>query len=122
MAAETIVTKSNKTGREVETGKPDVLKTDQLQDLVSALGEEMCVQKIQAQVMVDFRSMIRSKLESGDHENEEFNYSVDEIAQADYSDWKPETRQRKSPEEKAAELLSKLTPDEIKAALAKVQG
>lgn len=114
---EQIVTKSNKAGREVSTNAPDVLKTDQLTDLVNALGEELVVAKLKAQLMVDFRSMVRGKLESFD-DNGDPRYSDEEVSQADYTDWKPETRNRKSAEEKAAELLSKLSPDQIKAALA----
>ena len=114
---EQIVTKSNKAGREVTTNAPEVLKTDALSELVNALGEELVIQKLKAQLMVDFRSMVRGKLESYD-DNGDPRYSDEDVAQADYSDWKPETRSRKSAEEKAAELLSKLSPDQIKAALA----
>lgn len=121
MSNEAIETKSNKTGRTVETQIPDVLKTDKLSALVEALGEEMCVNKIQAQLKVDFRSKVRSMLEAGDLENEDYTYAEADIAGMDFSDWKPETRVRKSAEEKAAELLSKLSPDQIKAALAKAE-
>jgi hypothetical protein len=119
--ADTIVTKSNKANREVETQMPDVLKASSLAELVNALGEEMIVSKVQAQITVDFRSMIRSRLEATDDNNDP-RYTDEEIAQGDYSDWKPETRQRKSAEERAAELLSKLSPDQVKAALAMAEG
>lgn len=119
--SETIVTKSNKVNREVETQTPDVLKTDKLSELINTLGEEMIVAKVQAQLTVDFRSMIRSRLEAAD-DNGDPRYTDDEIAGGDYGDWKPETRQRKSAEERAAELLSKLSPDQVKAALAMAEG
>lgn len=116
-----IVTKSNKVNREVETATPAVLQTGKLSDLVEALGEEMCVQKIQAQLTVDFRSMVRGKLESVD-DNGDPRYTDEEIINGDYTDWKPETRVRKSAEERAAELLSKLSPEQIKAAMALAEG
>lgn len=119
--ADTIVTKSNKANREVTTQMPDVLKTDQLTELVNVLGEEMVVSKVQAQLTVDFRSMVRSRLEATD-DNGDPRYTDEEIVNGDYADWKPETRQRKSAEERAAELLSKLTPDQVKAALAIAEG
>jgi hypothetical protein len=119
--AETIVTKSNKANREVTTAMPSVLQTDKLAVLVNILGEEMVVQKVQAQLTVDFRSLIRSKLESTD-DNGDPRYTDEEIANGDYGDWKPEARTRKSAEERAAELLSKLSPDQVKAALAMVEG
>lgn len=114
-----IITKSNKEGREVTTSMPTVLDPEiSLKELIEALGEEMSKSKIQSQLTVDFRSRVRGQLEAKD-DNEEYRYSEDEIATADYTDWVPETRTRKSAEEKAADILGKLSPDQIKAALAK---
>ena len=47
-----------------------------------------------------------------------FTHSDDAILAMDFSDWKPELRVRKSKEERAAEALKGMTPDQIKAALA----
>lgn len=121
MANAKLETKSNKTGRIVETTTPDVLTSAvSLDSIISALGEDLAKAKIQAQLKVDFRSQIRTKLESKD-DNEDFRYSDDDITSVDYSDWVPELRTRKSPEEKAADALGKLAndPDAVKAALAK---
>ena len=119
MSEKTIETKSNKSGRTVNTNCPDVLDPEiSFSDLVSALGEDLAKNKIQAQLKVDFRSQIRTKLESKD-DNDDYRYSEDDIVSEDYSGWVPELRVRKSPEEKAADILGKLSPDEAKAALAK---
>ena len=72
----------------------------------------MAVSKIQAQLTIDFRATIRSMLESDDCSN-----SDEHIKSIDFTDWKPETRIRKSPEEKATELLSKLSPEQLKIVL-----
>lgn len=113
-----VVSGDDKRAAYVDPGTPDVLKSQTLQDLVATLGEDMVMQKIMAQLIIDFRSQVRGKMESYDKENESYRYSLDEIEQADYSEWKPETRQRKTAEERAAELLSKLSPDQVKAAMA----
>jgi hypothetical protein len=114
-----VVSGDDKRAAYVDPNTPDVLKAQSLQELVSALGEEMVMQKIMAQLVIDFRSQVRGKMESYDKENESYRYDLDDIESADYADWKPETRQRKTAEEKAAELLANFTPDQIKAALAK---
>lgn len=102
----------------IDTVTPDVLKMDKLADLVEALGEEMVVNKVQSQLIIDFRSQVRGKMESYDAENEVYRYDLDEVENADYTDWKPELRQRKTAEDKAKELFGKMNPDQIKAALA----
>ena len=113
-----IETKSNKENRVVETNAPDVLDPEiSLDNMIAALGEDLAKNKIQAQLKVDFRAQIRTKLESKD-DNGDFRYSDEDITSVDYSDWTPELRTRKSPEEKAADILGKLSPDQVKAALA----
>ena len=113
-----IVTKSNKTGREVETAKPEALKATSLDEVVERLGEEMTLKKVLAQLTIDFRSHVRSLLEAGDIENEDYTHELDDVASMDFSEWVPQTQTRKSAEEKAADLLGKLTPEQIQAALA----
>lgn len=112
----TILTKSNKTGRQVETNCPDILEASSLQEIVNIMGEEQVLSKVKAQLTVDFRAKVRGLLES--QTDDEPTYDVAAIQEMDFSDWSPEARQRKSAEEKAAEILGKLTPDQIKAALA----
>lgn len=111
-----ITTKANKVDREITVTMPEVLEMTSLTDLATALGEDLAVQTIKAQLTVSFRSHIRTKLES--QTDGEITNSDEDIKAMDFSDWKPETRVRKSAEEKAAELLGKLTPEEIKAAMA----
>lgn len=120
---ETIVTKSDSKAkelfgepREVETNCPDILNVESLKELLNYMSEDMILQKIKAQLMVDFRAKVRAMLES--QSDGQPTYAVDDIAQMDFSDWVPEARQRKSAEEKAAEILGKLSPDQVKAALA----
>jgi len=112
-----IITKSNKAKREISTQKPKVLQVNTLKDLVDIIGEKIAVSKIQAQLTIDFRANIRSMLESGDINKQEFSNSDEYIQSIDFKDWKPETRIRKSKEEKAIELLSKLSPEELKIVL-----
>lgn len=112
----TITTKSNKADREVTVGAPDVLKVTTVADAIAILGEDVALTKIKAQLTIDFRSHIRGKLES--MSDDAYNYTDEEIIAADYSDWKPEARTRKSSAEKAAELLGKMSPEELKAAMA----
>lgn len=117
--SETILTKSHKgEGRVVETEKPEILCMTNIADFVTVMGEDAVVKTVMAQLTVSFRSHVRTKLESqtdGDH-----NYTIEEIANMDFSDWKPESRVRKTAQEKAMELLGKFTGDEVKALLAKL--
>lgn len=112
----TIITKSNKANREIETEAPEILNMTNMSDIVGALGEDLAVRTIQAQLTVSYRSHIRTKLES--MTDGEINYTDDVIKEMDFSDWKPEARVRKSSAEKAADLLGKLSPEELKAAFA----
>jgi hypothetical protein len=75
---------------------------------------------VQEQEKVKFRAQIRTKLTAVD-DNNDYKHSVDEIANTDYTEWVSEQQQRKTPEEKAAEILGKLSPDQIKAAMAMAQ-
>ena len=106
----------------IDVTKPEVLKAQSLNELVQQLGEDMIMNKVLNQLIIDFRSQVRGKMESFDNENESFRYDLNEIEGADYLEWKPEARQRKSLEEKAAEILAKLSPDQIKAAQALASG
>lgn len=115
-----ILTKSNKVGREVEVETPEILGMTDIGALVEAMGEEAVVKSIQAQLTVSFRSHIRTKLES--QTDGEFNNSDEDIIAMDFSDWKPEARTRKTAEEKAADLMGKLSPEQIAAVLAKLEG
>lgn len=110
-----ILTKSNKADRQVEVEQPECLNATNLSEVVSIVGEDVAFKKIIAQLTVDFRAHIRTKLES--ETNGDMTYSDDEIINVDYSEWKPEARQRKSLSEKAAEMFGKMTPEQIKQAL-----
>lgn len=113
----TIVTKSNKTGREIELKVPELLKTETVSQDIEILGEEVAHNKIQNQCTIDFRAKVRGLLES--ETDGEPTYSDEEIQAMDFSDWKPEARTRKSIEEKAAEIFGKMDLEQVKAALAK---
>ncbi len=124
--SETIVTKHNEKNeaneiidtRSAETPAPRVLQSDvSLQELCDALGEEYVRKKVQAQLIIDFRSKIRTQLEKKD-DNGDYAVSTTEIANADYFDWTPELKQKKSAEEKAKEQIEKLSPEQRKAVLA----
>ncbi len=117
--SDTILTKSNKADRSVEVEKPDCLKATDLQGVIELIGEAVTFSKVAAQLTIDFRSHIRSKLES--ETNEQSNYDDEAIINCDYSDWKPEARTRKSAAEKAKEQLGKLNPSELKALLESMQ-
>lgn len=106
--------------RTAETNSPRILQSDvTLQELVEALGEDYVRQKVQAQLIIDFRGKIRTQLSKLD-DNGEYAISLEEIQNEDYSDWTPELKQRKSAEEKAAEVISKLSEDQLAAVRAKV--
>jgi len=112
-----LVRSSKRDEAEISVETPEVLKAETLADLVELVGENMVFQKSMAQILIDFRSLVRGKMES--QTDNEWNYTLDEIQSESYADWVPTQRQRKSKEEKASETLSKLSPDELKAALAK---
>jgi len=118
MSDEKIQVKSSKRGQEIEVNAPEILKKKDLQSVIESLGEDMVYRKVMAQLLIDFRAMVRGKMES--QTDDQWNYELDQIAAEDFSDWQPTAQQRKSKEEKAAETLSKLSPDELKAAMAKL--
>ena len=115
-----ITTKSTKADREVTVIAPEVLTLVSVKELIETLGEDLVIAKIKAQLTIDFRSMQRTLIEATDDNDDLVNDDA-AIAAMDFSDWKPELRVRKSVEEKAAALLSTMTPDQIKAALASMQ-
>jgi hypothetical protein len=108
------------TERSITVAAPRVLELTTIKDLVETLGEELAVAKINAQLTIDFRASQRTLAESVD-DNGDIRHDDDAIAAMDFSDWVPTLRIRKSVEEKAASLLSTMTPDQIKAALAMLQ-
>jgi len=109
-----IVTKSNKVEREVTLETPAIIAAATLEEKVALQGEELCLSQINAQLTIGFRSHIRGKLES--ETDGEPTYSVEEIEEMDFIDWKPEARTRKTAEEKAMDLLGALPP-EVRAAV-----
>lgn len=108
---------SKQAGREVTVEEPAVLGMGTVEDLVEALGEDLVVAKVKAQLKVDFRAVVRRKLEETD-DNEEFTTSEEAIKSEDWSDWKPTLRVTKTPEEKAREALGNLPPEVREAVLA----
>jgi len=114
-----IVTKSNKAERTVTTATPDIIAAETLEDKIALQGEELCVSQINNQLTISFRSHIRGKIES--ETDGEPTYTDEEIEAMDFSDWKPESRTRKTPEEKAASMLNNLDPETLAAVLANYQ-
>lgn len=106
--------------REVHTGAPNCLTVETMSELVEILGEELAIQKIKAQLMVDYRATVRRMLDATDA-NEEFKYAEDEISETDFTDWKPQLRVTKTPEEKALDALGNLPPEVRAAVLAKYE-
>lgn len=111
---------SNAAQRELTVDEPAVLTMSSVEELVNALGEDLVVQKIKAQLKVDFRAMVRRKMEEVDDNGEHVN-TDEAILAEDYSDWKPTLRIVKSPEEKAKEALGNLSPEMREAILAQFQ-
>jgi hypothetical protein len=97
---------------------PTVLGTTELPALIDALGADIVFKKTMDQVTIDFRQLIRGKMESVDKESEMPKYDLTEIAGADYAEWAPELRIRQTPEEKVAKSMGNMSIDQIKAALA----
>lgn len=114
--SEKISIKSNKREAEIEVPIPEILQKKDLQELVESLGEEVVFKKVFDQLKIDFRAMVRGKMES--QTDEEWNYDLRSIEAEDFSDWMPSSQRRKSKEEKASEYLKKLDPDSLRAALA----
>jgi hypothetical protein len=115
--SEIMVKSSKRDNAEIGVECPEVLKSPDLATLIDQIGDSMVFQKAMAQILIDFRSLVRGKMES--QTDDSWNYTMDEIQSESYADWVPTQRVRKSKEEKAGEILEGLTPDQIKAALAK---
>ena len=107
---------SSKSERTVTVNAPECITVETLQEMVDLLDEELVLNKVKAQLKLDFRAHIRTKLDSMD--DGEPRYTDDEIATADYADWRPEGRTRKSSSDKALEMLGKLSADELAVVLA----
>lgn len=108
---------SNKADRKIVVTKPEVLGLTTLEDLVEAIGEEICISQIIQKMKDSFRAFIRTKMEKTD-EDGNFVNSDEAILNEDYSGWKPSLRVIKTPEEKAFERLCNLPPAEAAAVLA----
>lgn len=111
---------SNAAKREITLEEPAVLTMGTVEELVQALGEDLVVQQIKAQLKVSFRAVIRRKLEEVD-DNDEPALADEAILAEDYSDWKPSLRVVKTPEERAKEALGNLPPEVREAVLAQFQ-
>jgi len=116
----TIETKSNKADRTIIVDLPECLTLDTVEDLVSALGADVVVNKIKAQITVDFRSKIRGMMESTTEDGTS-RYNDDEIISMDLDTWVPEARTRKTAEEKAMETLGTLSAADLAKVLEKAQ-
>jgi hypothetical protein len=116
----TIVTEAKAVERSIELDMPAILTAETLSDLVNIQGEDLCVKQIKAQLTIAFRSKIRGLLSS--KTEDDFTNSDEEIAEMDFSDWKPEARVRKSAEEKAMDILGSLPPEVRAAVLENYQG
>lgn len=115
----TISTASNKTGRAVDTGIPAILDPEiGLQELIEELGEELALAKLQAQLVIDFRAKVRGMLEAT--KDEKPVYTDEQIAEMDFTDWKPELRKRKTAADKAKELFAGMSKEEIAELLAQL--
>lgn len=108
---------SNAAKREITLEEPAVLTMSSVEELVQALGEDLVVQQVKAQLKVSFRAVIRRKLEEVD-DNDEPALTDEAILNDDYTDWKPSLRIVKSPEERAKEALGNLPPEVREAILA----
>lgn len=104
-------------GRSITVTEPEVLGMTSLEELAEALGEDLCVNQIKAQLKVSFRAVIRRKLDEVDDNGEIVNDDEAIIAE-DFSDWKPTLRITKTAEEKAMEALGNLSPEMREAVLA----
>lgn len=113
---------SNKKGmeREITVNEPEVLGMTSIEDLVAALGEDLAIAQIKAQLKVSFRAVVRRKMEETDDNDEPVN-SDEAILEEDFSDWKPTLRVTKTPEEKAMEALGNLPPEVREQILASYQ-
>lgn len=111
---------SNAAKREITLEEPAVLTMSSVEELVQALGEDLVVQQVKAQLKVSFRAVIRRKLEEVD-DNDEPSMSNEALLAEDYSDWKPSLRITKTPEEKAKEALGNLPPEVREQILAQFQ-
>jgi hypothetical protein len=111
---------SNQAQREITLPEPKVLTMTTVADLVEALGEDLVVQQVKAQLKVSFRAVVRRRLEEVD-DNGEFINTDEAIQNDDYSDWKPSLRIVKTPEERAKEALGNLPPEVREAILAQFQ-
>jgi hypothetical protein len=96
-------------GREIIINEPDVLGMTSLAELAEALGEDLCIAQIKAQLKVSFRAVVRRKMDEVDDNGELVN-SDEALMSEDFSDWKPTLRITKTPEEKALEALGNLDP------------
>lgn len=108
---------SNQANREITVEQPAVLDMNSVEEMVEALGEELVVNQVKAQLKVSFRAVVRRKLEEKD-DNEDFVNSDESILAEDFSDWRPSLRVTKTPEEKAMEALGNLPPEIREAVLA----
>jgi len=101
-----------KEDRTITTTCPRVLEVETLEELAGLIGSDVCMNKIKAQLTVDYRAKIRGMLtkldDNGDIEN------TDETIMAEAEklvDWVPVIRVRKSEEEKAMESISGLSSE-----------
>jgi len=111
---------SNSASREITLEEPKVLTMTSVADLVEALGEDLVVQQVKAQLKVSFRAVVRRRMEEKD-DNDDFVNSDEAIINDDYSDWKPSLRVTKTPEERAKEALGNLPPEVREAVLSQFQ-
>ena len=120
------ITNDEKINRSITLPLPNVMETETLADLVAAVGEDFCLNKVKGAMIIMLRSMIRGKLsakakDAEGNDLEDFANSDKDITKAWDVKWVPELRVQKSAEEKALDTLQGLSPEEMQAVMAKYQ-
>jgi len=110
--------------RAITTVAPTCLRSEDLASLVEAIGEELVFDYAMRQLLISFRSSVRSMLEAKD-DNDEIKFPDEyfsaEATVAELAAWTPTRRVAKDPLEKVKAALGSMAPEEAAAILAQVQ-
>ena len=96
---------------------------DTVSEAIEMFGEEVVLSKFKQSTIVDLQSAIRARMFEEDKESGDLTPVDSETVAASLAGWKPgvATRQGKSMKEKAKDLLSKMSPEEVKEMLASLE-
>jgi|SaaInl8_200m_RNA_FD_contig_41_1340846_length_989_multi_5_in_0_out_0_2 hypothetical protein len=117
-----IKTVDNASGREVEILSPEIFCCETLEELMEFLEEAQILRAVNAQLLVQWRSAVRTRL-AATNDDDSFKYTLDEVKNSDkLKNWVPQMKAPpRSDAEKIASMVANMGAEDVKRAIEEMQ-